>query len=142
MTTVPNPFASEKEEEKCATWNKVGVKNILASMLNSQSKKYANNNLTPTNKEGQGNYEETPAEIKMEAAGGYALTKASRVMITSFKYSTTCKHQSPYKRINHTMLNRSLRILYAQFPDEIDPFSFQVKSIAVSAHPKSYQTNS
>jgi hypothetical protein len=89
VTTVPNPFASEKEEEKCATWNKVGVKNILASMLNSQSKKYANNNLTPTNKEGQGNYEETPAEIKMEAAGGYALTKASRVMITSFKYSTT-----------------------------------------------------
>jgi hypothetical protein len=124
VTTVPNPFASEKEEEKCATWNKVGVKNILASMLNSQSKKYANNNLTPTNKEGQGNYEETPAEIKMEAAGGYALTKASRVMITSFKYSTTCKHQSPYKRINHTMLNR--QILHhpnPKFEDSICPIS-------------------
>jgi hypothetical protein len=25
----------------------------------------------------------------MEAAGGYAVTKASKVMITSFKYSTT-----------------------------------------------------
>lgn len=108
MTAVPSPFASEKDEEKCATWNKVRAKNILASMLNSQSKKYANNNLRPINKEGQGNYEETPAEIKMEAAGGYALTKASRVMITSFKYSTTCKHQSPYKRINHTMLNRQI----------------------------------
>jgi hypothetical protein len=89
VTAVPSPFASEKDEEKCATWNKVRAKNILASMLNSQSKKYANNNLRPINKEGQGNYEETPAEIKMEAAGGYALTKASRVMITSFKYSTT-----------------------------------------------------
>jgi hypothetical protein len=49
VTAVPSPSASEKDE-KCATWNKVGAKNILASMLNSQSKKYTNNNLTPINK--------------------------------------------------------------------------------------------
>jgi len=39
-----------------------------------------------------------PAEMRIKAAGGYEATKESSVMITSFKYSTTCTRDLCIKR--------------------------------------------